>query len=85
MKITARQHIHIRTHNTHKHTFALTVMLFPAVVTACKPNPCKHNGTCSPIGSDYICTCTAAYEGEDCDEGWYCILIMGLMCFHSTL
>ncbi|XP_050418898.1 fibropellin-3 [Patella vulgata] len=36
-------------------------------VSACTPNPCKNNGTCTPPENEYRCSCTPGYVGQNCD------------------
>ena len=57
----------------------ILLYVFLAVVNACKSNPCKHGGTCSTNGTDYKCTCMMGYEGDDCDQGWFCIPTTGYL------
>ena len=34
----------------------------------CTPTPCRNGGTCSRQGSDFRCTCPAAFQGKRCDQ-----------------
>ena len=34
----------------------------------CSPNPCKNNGTCHDLISNYVCDCTSGYSGPQCQH-----------------
>ncbi|XP_055958719.1 adhesive plaque matrix protein 2 isoform X2 [Patella vulgata] len=36
-------------------------------MNVCLPNPCKNNGTCSPVDNSYSCNCAIGYLGKNCD------------------
>ena len=33
----------------------------------CDSNPCQNGGNCANNGNQYICTCSAGYQGTNCD------------------
>jgi alpha-tubulin suppressor-like RCC1 family protein len=35
----------------------------------CDPNPCLHQGACTPVENGVACTCTAGYLGDRCQDG----------------
>ena len=35
----------------------------------CLHNPCQNGGTCAGSSDTYTCTCTAGYEGDNCENG----------------
>lgn len=42
---------------------------FKCVENVCKSNPCKNNGTCTPIPANvkkYRCTCSDGFTGKSC-------------------
>ena len=41
--------------------------LFAAEINECTSNPCMH-GSCSDDVNRYTCTCTAGYEGVNCES-----------------
>lgn len=34
----------------------------------CTPTPCRNGGTCSRQGSDFRCSCPAAFQGKRCEQ-----------------
>ena len=54
------------------HVLIIYTSLFCRTVSnVCEPNPCKHNGICSPMGeSDHSCDCEGTgYTGPTCTTG----------------
>ncbi|CAF5027305.1 unnamed protein product [Rotaria sp. Silwood1] len=51
-------------------TTLLTTTTISIVSSVCSSNPCKHGGTCVPIGISYSCFCGTAsiYTGKNCDS-----------------
>ena len=35
----------------------------------CSRKPCQNEGTCSPNGSGYKCSCPDGFEGKNCQTG----------------
>lgn len=33
----------------------------------CSTSPCQNQGTCNMIDTDYVCQCTEAFKGKDCE------------------
>ena len=33
------------------------------------PNPCQNGANCTDLVNSYNCTCTAGYEGNNCETG----------------
>ena len=57
-----------------KHSILIPTELFaslPLEISACNPNPCENDGTCTEDGEDetFNCTCTSAFEGKTCQSG----------------
>ena len=38
-------------------------------INECERNPCKNNGNCTNLVSDYQCQCEKGFEGKDCEKG----------------
>ena len=34
----------------------------------CASNPCSNGGQCAPFKSQYVCTCTASFYGQTCQQ-----------------
>ena len=64
MKKTYVQHINVD--NLIPSEFIASLSL---EISACSPNPCGNDGTCTEDGKTFRCTCTPAFEGTTCRSG----------------
>lgn len=41
---------------------------FPLDEDECVSNPCQHHGKCHVDGMSYLCNCSRAWEGANCES-----------------
>jgi hypothetical protein len=53
-------------------TLPPTTTTIPATTTTladpCSPNPCENGGDCTPIGSEFFCSCIPEWTGPTCEQ-----------------
>lgn len=46
----------------------------------CHPNPCMNGGSCTENGGGYDCTCTAQFNGPNCESKYIDLIVMSEHC-----
>ena len=53
-------------------------------IDKCASSPCQNGGTCTNMVNGYNCTCTAGYDGENCEHGNNAFLLKSAS-YHITI
>ena len=76
MKVAEFLSLEVNTFTFTDSTMTNHFLLFPDI-DECVTNPCLHNGTCINTVGNYNCSCTAGWEGNDCEIG----IFLTMLCF----
>ena len=55
------------------------VLLF-VDIDECATSPCQNGGTCTDGVNSYTCACVAGYDGAECQNSTYIVLVLKALC-----